>query len=303
RGGGNAAAAPPAGPERDATAQGAAVPPPETMPQRTAQLPEPIHEGSKAKLSKLEPVKSSTPPGIAKPAEDGPARSDAASPVAQSLPITVDKAEASPVAGSGMSAAPTDSTKPIEAPVVEASIKPPAGGATPLLSERYFELGKFKERWQANETTLRLTRSGFPAVVAQRGRLWMSAYYVLVGPYVSDREFDAALDGLVSHGFKPRTFEKGSRTLVLRSDLMLNGATIPRSTWTVRWESFGPVAVVKFENEKSDVLKADGELVGRRIWYDRDAFVYWRKASGSRELLEIRLGGTNQALVFGNPPD
>jgi len=298
-----AAAAPTARPEPDATAQAVAVPPPEARPQRTAQPPESIHEGSKAKLSKLEPVKSSASPGIAKPAEDGPARSDAASHVAQSLPITVDMPESSPVAGSGMPAAPTDSTKLIEAPVVEAPIKPPGGGAAPLLSERYFELGKFKERWQANETTLSLTRWGFPAVVAQRGRLWMSAYYVLVGPYGSDREFDGALDGLVSRGFKPRTIEKGSRTLVLRTDLMLNGATIPSSTWTVRWESFGPAAVVKFENEKGDVFKIDGELVRRRMWYDRDAFVYWRKASGSRKLLEIRLGGTNQALVFANPPD
>jgi cell division septation protein DedD len=298
-----AAATPTARPEPHAAAQAAAVPPPEAMPQRTAQPPESIHEGSKAKPSKLEPVKPSASPVIAKPAEYGSARSDVASPVAPSLPITVGMAESSPVAGSGMPAAPTDSAKSIEAPVVEAPIKPPAGGATSLLSERYFEVGKFKERWQANETTVRLTRSGFPAVVAQKGRLWTSAYYVLVGPYGSDREFDAALDGLVSRGFKPRTFEKGSRTLVLRSDLMLNGATIPCSTCTVRWESFGPASVVKFENEKSDVLKAYGELVRRRIWYDRDAFVYLRKASGPGVLVEIRLGGTNQALVFGDLPD
>ena len=298
-----AVATPTAPPEPHAAAQAAAVPPPEAMPQKPAQPPESIHERSKAKLSKLEPVKPSASLVIAKPAEYGSARSVAASPVAPSPPITVDMPESSPVAGSGMPAAPTDSTKSIEAPVVEAPIKPPAGGATSLLSERYFEVGKFKERWQANETTVSLTQSGFPAVVAQRGRLWMSAYYVLVGPYGSDREFDAALDGLVSRGFKPRTFEKGSRTLVLRSDLMLNGATIPCSTCTVTWESFGPEAIVKFENEKSDVLKAGGKLVRRRIWYDREAFVYWRKASGSRVLLEIRLGGTNQALVFGNLPD
>jgi hypothetical protein len=174
-----------------------------------------------------------------------------------------------------------------------------------LASERYLEVGKFKERFRADQTTDRLGQLGFPAIVTQRGHLWMSSYYVLVGPYGNDREVKAAHKGLMSRGFKPRSFERGSRNFSLRSAfklngiLTLNGIPIPFGDYSVSWESYASDAVVKFDDKRNVVITTEGKLVKSRDWHHNNAFVYKINADGSRILLEIRFAGTNQTLVFG----
>ena len=167
-----------------------------------------------------------------------------------------------------------------------------------LPSERYLEVGKFKERLWAYQTTEKLERFGFHAIVTQRGHLWMSSYYVLVGPYGNTREVEAAHKGLTSRGFKTRTIEKGSRNFELRSGLTLNGMPVPFGDCIISWESYVSDAVVKFEKIGSVVVTAEGKLVRGPVWYYTDAVVYRLDANGSRNLLEIRFGGTNQTLVF-----
>jgi hypothetical protein len=174
-----------------------------------------------------------------------------------------------------------------------------------LPSERYLEVGKFKERFRADQTTDRLVQLGFPAIVSQRGHLWMSSYYVLVGPYGNDREVKAAHKGLMSRGFKPRSFERGSRDFSLRSGiklngiLTLNGIPIPFGDYSISWESYASDAVVKFDDKRSIVITTGARLVRSPDWHHNNAFVYVINADGSRTLLEIRFGGTNQTLVFG----
>ena len=174
-----------------------------------------------------------------------------------------------------------------------------------LPSERYLEVGKFKERFRADQTSDRLGQLGFPAIVTQRGHLWISSYYVLVGPYGNDREVKAAHKGLMSRGFKPRSFERGSRNFSLRSGfklngiLTLNGIPIPFGDYSISWESYASDAVVKFDDKQSVVITTEGKLVRSPDWHDNNAFVYIINADGSRTLLEIRFAGTNQTLVFG----
>jgi hypothetical protein len=168
-----------------------------------------------------------------------------------------------------------------------------------LPSERYLEVGKFKERFRADQTTDRLGQLGFPAIVTQRGHLWMSSYYVLVGPYGNDREVKAAHQGLMSRGFKPRSFERGSRNFSLRSGFKLNGIPIPFGDYSISWESYASDAVVKFDDKRRVVITTEGKLVRSLDWHENNAFVYIINADGSRTLLEIRFAGTNQALVFG----
>jgi hypothetical protein len=174
-----------------------------------------------------------------------------------------------------------------------------------LPSSKYLEVGKFKEKLLADRTTDRLTQLGFHAIVTERGHLWTSSYYVLVGPYNKDREFEAAHKGLASWGFKSRSLERGSRSFTLRSglkmngQLSLNGTPIPFGDYVISWESYASEAVVKFEGEHSVVFSTVGKLAKLPIWHEHNAFVYKRNADGSQTLLEIRFGGTNQTLVFG----
>jgi len=168
-----------------------------------------------------------------------------------------------------------------------------------LPTERYLEVGKFKERFRADKTTDRLGQLGFPAIVTQRGHLWMSSYYVLVGPYGNDREVKAAHNGLMSQGFKPRSFEKGSRNFSTRSGFRLNGIPIPSGDYSISWESYASDAVVKFEDKRSVVITTEAKLIRGPSWHNNNAFVYMINADGSRTLLEIQFAGTNQTLVFG----
>jgi cell division protein FtsN len=200
-------------------------------------------------------------------------------------------------------------------PTVLASMPPPTNLFTNRVevskeagfepSSKYLEVGKFKEKSWADRTTDRLGQLGFHATVTQRGHLWMSSYYVLVGPYTNDREFEAAHKGLASWGYKSRSLERGSRRFPLRSgvkmngQLTLNGTPIPFDDYVVSWESYASEAVVKFEGEHSAVISTEGKLIKAPAWHQYNAFVYKRNADGSRALLEIRFGGTNQTLVFG----
>jgi PilZ domain len=165
--------------------------------------------------------------------------------------------------------------------------------------EKYLEVGKFKEKGMADQTTDRLAQFGFPAIVSQRGHLWLSSYYILVGPYGNDREITAAHKSLASRGFKTRPFEKGSRAFTLRLGLTVTGTPIPFGDYTISWESYSSDAVIKFEKNRNLVLTTEGRLIRHPFWHDRNAYVYKRNADGSRTLLEIRFAGTNQTLVLG----
>ena len=47
----------------------------------------------------------------------------------------------------------------------------------------------------------------------------MNSYQVLVGPYDSETEAESAHANLVSRGFRPRSYERGSRSLTFFSGL------------------------------------------------------------------------------------
>jgi len=93
----------------------------------------------------------------------------------------------------------------------------------------------------------------------------MSSYYVLVGPYGNDREVKAAQQGSAVRGFKPRSFERGSRNFSLRSGfklnaiLTLNGIPIPFGDYSISWESYASDAVVNLTTKEVSLspLRAD----------------------------------------------
>jgi SPOR domain len=167
-------------------------------------------------------------------------------------------------------------------------------------STMYFEVGKFRDVMWADKATDKLTQLGFHAIVIHKGHLWMNSYQVLVGPYGSDDEAEAAQKNLVSRGFRPRAYERGSHSFSLPSGLTFNGSYIPVGDCVISWESYVPDAIVKFEKDGSVRATAEGKWVRRSVRYDGDAVVYRKNGDGSRTLLEIRFAGMSQALVFGN---
>jgi hypothetical protein len=166
-------------------------------------------------------------------------------------------------------------------------------------STKFLEVGKFHDVIWADKATYKLTQLGFHAIVIRRGHLWMKSYQVLVGPYGSEAEAEAAHENLVSRGFKPRSYERGSRTLTFLSGLTVNGTHMPVGDFVISWESYVPDAIVKFEKDGSVLGTTEGKWVRRGVKYESDAYVYRKNSDGSRTLLEIRFAGMSQALVFG----
>jgi hypothetical protein len=163
---------------------------------------------------------------------------------------------------------------------------------------KFLEIGKFHDVAWANNATGKLTQLGFHTIVIHRGHLWTSSYQVLVGPYRNETEAEAAHENLVSRGFRPRSYERGSRTFTFISALTVDGTHMPVGDFVISWESYIPDAIVKFEKQGSVLGTAAGKWVRRSIKYEDDAVVYRKNSDGSRNLLEIRFAGMSQALVF-----
>ena len=197
--------------------------------------------------------------------------------------------EAPPSANSA--ANPTDNSR------VE-SARSTSGDAT---SQMFFEVGGFKNKQQAHNTTEKLAELGFHATAIHKNHLWLDAYHVVVGPYTDDDEASATHQNLLSHGFKPRPYERGSRTLILRSGVTLNGTRVPVGECVVSWESYVSDAVVKVVHDNDIVTTTSGKWVKRPVKYPDDAYVYRTNKDGSRTLIEVRFSGMRQALVFGKP--
>ena len=166
-------------------------------------------------------------------------------------------------------------------------------------STRFLEVGKFHDVIWADRATDKLTQLGFHTIVIHRGHLWMNSYQVLVGPYGSEAEAEAAQKNLLSSGFKPRSYERGLRTFTFFSELTVNGTHLPVGNFVISWESYVPDAIVKFEKEGSVIGTTEGKWIRRGVKYEDDAVVYRKNSDGSRTLLEIRFAGMRQVLVFG----
>ena len=168
------------------------------------------------------------------------------------------------------------------------------------LPQMYFELGKFKDEMWAHDLSDKVAQLGLRPSVVQKGHLWMNSFYVLVGPYGNQEEVTRTQKVLLSHGYKPRPFERGSRSFSFISALTLEGARLPVGDFTITWESYITDAKVKFAQGSDVLATADGQWV-KRLWrYQRNEYVYVKSSNGSRLLREIHFSGLDRALVFRN---
>jgi len=79
---------------------------------------------------------------------------------------------------------------------------------------------------------------------------------------------------------------------------VLNGKSIPMGHYAVRWESHSPTATVTLLGKKAILATASANWEERGGKFSRNAVVYDTQADGTRVILEIRLAGLSQALVF-----
>jgi hypothetical protein len=235
---------------------------PTSLKPTTPFVPTTAPSPAVASASNLVPAKLDTTP------KQQPATQPAAQPAAQSVVHTEESGPTNPAANAAAT------------------------------SELFFEVGKFKNPSQAHDETDKLAQLGFPVTAVQKGFLWTNSYHVLVGPYGDEDHAKSTHDNLVSNGFKPRTFERGSRDFTLGSPVVLGGARTPEGDYIIRWESYVGNATVKFQHNNSTVAEADGKWVKHDNKYQRDAYVYKRNPDGSRTLLEIHFEGMREALVF-----
>jgi SPOR domain len=181
-----------------------------------------------------------------------------------------------------------------------ALLAPPSKASASETAQMYFELGRFKDEIRAQSIAGRLADAGFHTTVVEKGHLWLNRYQVLVGPYHQEQETAKVERELLSRGYKPRPFERGSRSFMFSPGLMLNGIRLPGGDFTISWESYLTHATVKFIQRNDVCTVAQGRWVQRSKRYSVNEFEYVKNPDGSRTLLEVHFSGLDRALAFGN---
>jgi len=259
-------------------------------------LARPLASPAKPQPGTLKPQLSDVvSPTANTPASQHPAVRSASETVAQAPPTASLGAPSSPMANlipNKLAA----STPPAPASTVQVRSFSEVNSIS--LPQMYFELGKFKDELRARDLGDRVAQLGLHPSVVQKGHLWMNAFYVLVGPYGDTAEATRTHQNLLSHGYKPRPFERGSRSFTFSSGLTLAGTTLPVGDFTINWESYVTDAKVKFSQGNYVLATANGQWVKQPLRYQRDEYVYIKSSNGSRLLREIHFSGLDRALVF-----
>ena len=168
--------------------------------------------------------------------------------------------------------------------------------------QMFYDLGRFKKEELAQTLSDKLAQLGMHAAVVHKRNLWMTAYQVLVGPYDNEVVERQMSNELLSHGYKPRPFERGTRDFAFRSRVTVDRSQLPTGDFTIAWESYIADAKVKFTQGHSLLATLDGKWVKRPAKFSHDEYVYRIQADGSRPLLEVHFSGMDRALVFRNLP-
>lgn len=93
-------------------------------------------------------------------------------------------------------------------------------------------------------------------------------------------------------------FADGSRKVVLRYDMMLQGTQLAQGEYTINWVSHSPETTVTLAKKSNMVATAQGRMVNASKKFDQNAVLFDEGPNGARVIREIRLAGSNQAIVF-----
>ena len=298
-------------------AQESSTPSPEPQPQPPKSediLQEPR---SVAAASVQAPLKEKSVPtaGITAPESHG-VKLESANPASASRSVPVIKPSDTPALSSttGPPLTPGNGNAPASDPITSmvrssapekelanrpaVHFEPSKVEGTVMRSEKYLDVGRFKEKPLADKTTAKLAALGFPAAVIQWNRFWGKSYQVLVGPYGGDSEAEAAHKDLASLGFTPRSYERGRRDFRLPPALKVAAAHLPVGDCSISWESYTPDAIVKFQDDRGRSVTVEGKWVKQGVKYSENEVGYETNRDGSHNLIEIHFAGMGQALFF-----
>jgi cell division protein FtsN len=187
----------------------------------------------------------------------------------------------------------------VQLPLTNVTYAPPSVGSAPTL-QMYFDLGKFRNELSAQDLREEVARLGLRTTVFHERHFWRDSYQVLVGPYSNEEEEKTTKNNLISHGYKARALERGSRSFAFSFRVTLNGSRLPAGDFTINWESYVADVRVKFMQNGQVIATAKGSWVPMSYRYIQNAFVSAVHPDGSRTLLQIWFSGFNRALVFHN---
>lgn len=86
--------------------------------------------------------------------------------------------------------------------------------------------------------------------------------------------------------------------LFLKDPITINGAEVPAGSYVLRVESQGPTVQITLWRHDQFVAAARGIWVKSGTTFTEDAFLVRLNPDGTRSLIEIRLGGTEKAIVL-----
>ena len=298
-------------------AQESSTPSPEPQPQPPKSqdiLQEPRRVAAASVQAPLKEKLVSTA-GITAPKSHG-VKLEGTSPAAASLSVPVVKPSDTPASGSttGRPLTPGNGIAPASDPITSmvrsstpekelanrpaVHFEPSKVEGSVMRSEKYLDVGRFKEKLLADKTTAKLSELGFPAAVIQWNRFWGKSYQVLVGPYGGDSEAEAAHKDLSSLGFTPRSYERGRRDFRLPPALKVAATHLPVGDCSISWESYTPDAIVKFQDDRGRSVTVEGKWVKQGVRYSENEVGYETNRDGSHTLIEIHFAGMGQALFF-----
>ena len=78
----------------------------------------------------------------------------------------------------------------------------------------------------------------------------------------------------------------------------MGGTRIDAGHYNITWEHHSPGVTVTVSKGKNVVATVQGKIEERGTKFERNMLVYSTSAEGSQTINEIRVGGTNQAIVF-----
>lgn len=128
----------------------------------------------------------------------------------------------------------------------------------------------------------------------------MSSYQVLAGPYNNEAAEKQLRDKLLSHGYEPRPYERGSRDFSFHSRVSVHGSQLPTGDLSIGWETYVTDTKIKFMQGRYLVAAVNGKWIHRDSKFLNNEYVYQIQQDKSRPLLELHFAGMDRALVLQN---
>jgi len=106
---------------------------------------------------------------------------------------------------------------------------------------------------------------------------------------------------LLAVNFPAWAHKNSSRPFFLRTDAVMNGMEIPAGMYELTWEVHDATVRVTLWKDGKFFATAQGAWVKSGSKYSEDAALLLVNSDGSRSLIEIRLAGTERAIVLQSP--